>query len=443
MSPATDQLPRVSRESFTGDSVQAEPASSAPFDHEPDGHGHMVEFVEEDLKHEKSALFRQPLAVWAVAISSVFAFMGIGLVDPILPAIAQNLQASPAQVSLLFTSYFLITGFAMLITGVISSRIGGKRTLLIGLALIIAFATLSGLSSSVGALIGFRAGWGLGNAMFVATALAVIVGVASGGSSVAIVLYEAALGLGLSFGPLVGGLLGGWYWRMPFFGTAILMVVAFVAIAVLLPTSEVTATKTRFRDPLIALTHKGLGLTAGSGLLYYFGFFTVLSYVPFTLGMGEYGIGAVFFGWGVMVALFSALFAPMIQRRIGSVKLLGGTLFVFALDLIALGVSASFHNVPLIVTFTIVAGALIGTNNMLYTELAMEVSDSPRPVASAGYNFVRWIGGALAPFTAASVGAAFGQGWAFYLAAFVVLAALTVVVLGRSFFESHQPELVG
>lgn len=421
MTPATDQLPVVSREH---------------------GHGHVAEAVGGDLQHEKSALLRQPLAVWAVAVSSVFAFMGIGLVDPILPAIAQNLQASPAQVSLLFTSYFVITGVAMLITGVVSSRIGGKKTLLIGLALIIVFAALSGLSPTVGALVGFRAGWGLGNALFVATALAVIVGVASGGSSVAIVLYEAALGLGLSFGPLVGALLGGWYWRMPFFGTAILMVIAFAAIAVLLPESTVPEKKTRFRDPLLALTHKGLGLTSASGLLYYFGFFTGLSYVPFTLHMGEYGIGAVFFGWGVMVALFSAVFAPMIQRRIGSVKLLGGTLLVFALDLIALGVSAGFHNVGLIVIFTIAAGALIGTNNMLYTELAMEVSDSPRPVASAGYNFVRWIGGALAPFTAASVGAAFGSEWAFYLAAAVIVLALVVVVLGRNFFESHEPELV-
>ncbi|NEE38126.1 MFS transporter, partial [Streptomyces sp. SID7982] len=54
-------------------------------------------------------ILRQPKAVWATAGASVVAFMGIGLVDPILPSIAQGLDASASQVSLLFTSYFLIT----------------------------------------------------------------------------------------------------------------------------------------------------------------------------------------------------------------------------------------------------------------------------------------------------------------------------------------------
>ncbi|MGI5204097.1 MFS transporter [Spirillospora sp. CA-108201] len=127
-------------------------------------------------------ILRQPMSVWATAFAAVVAFMGIGLVDPILPAIAVNLDASPSQVSLLFTSYFLITAVAMLVTGWVSSRIGGRRTLLIGLALVVAFAALAGTSGTVGQLVGFRAGWGLGNALFVATALAVIVGAASGGA---------------------------------------------------------------------------------------------------------------------------------------------------------------------------------------------------------------------------------------------------------------------
>ncbi len=59
--------------------------------------------------------------------------MGIGLVDPILPSIAKGLHASNSQVSLLFTSYFLITAVAMLVTGFVSSRIGGRKTLLAGL----------------------------------------------------------------------------------------------------------------------------------------------------------------------------------------------------------------------------------------------------------------------------------------------------------------------
>ena len=120
--------------------------------------------------------------MWAVAFAAVIAFMGIGLVDPILPAISAELDASPAQSMLLFTSYLFITGGMMFFTSFLSSRIGAKTTLLIGLVLIVAFAALAGFSSSVDQIIGFRAGWGLGNALFISTALSTIVGAASGGA---------------------------------------------------------------------------------------------------------------------------------------------------------------------------------------------------------------------------------------------------------------------
>src|SRR6478609_10985620 len=101
---------------------------------------------EDPFDEGATSILRQPKAVWATAGASVVAFMGIGLVDPILPSIAQGLDASASQVSLLFTSYFLITAVAMLVTGFVSSRIGGKRTLLAGLAVIVLFSSLSGMS---------------------------------------------------------------------------------------------------------------------------------------------------------------------------------------------------------------------------------------------------------------------------------------------------------
>jgi MFS transporter, ACDE family, multidrug resistance protein len=90
--------------------------------------------------------FRQPKAVWAVAFACVVSFMGIGLVDPILPALSPQLKASPSSVELLFTSYLVVTAAAMLVTGWVSSRIGGKRTLVAGLLLIVACSALAGAS---------------------------------------------------------------------------------------------------------------------------------------------------------------------------------------------------------------------------------------------------------------------------------------------------------
>src|SRR3954451_722186 len=232
--------------------------------------------------HSGGGVFAQPRAVWAVAFAAVVSFMGLGLVDPILPAIAKDLEASPSQVELLFTSYFAFTGVAMLVSSVVSSRIGAKRTLLAGLALIVVFSATAGASNSIGAIVGLRAGWGLGNALFIATALSVIVGSAAGGIAGAVMLYEAALGLGISVGPLLGGELGAISWRGPFFGVAVLMTIAFAATAVLLDRSPKPAAHAPISvfDPLRALRHRA---SRGSGLVavfYNFGFFTLLAYSP-------------------------------------------------------------------------------------------------------------------------------------------------------------------
>ncbi|NUR83048.1 MAG: MFS transporter [Nonomuraea sp.] len=377
-------------------------------------------------------ILRQPMSVWATAFAAVVAFMGIGLVDPILPSIAQGLKATPSQVSLLFTSYFLVTAVAMLVTGWVSSRIGGKRTLLLGLTLVIVFAALAGTSGSVGELVGFRAGWGLGNALFVATALAVIVGAASGGAESAIILYEAALGLGISLGPLVGALLGDWNWRAPFFGTATLMAVGFALIATLLKSTPKPDVKTRLSAPLRALAHGGLSTTAFTALFYNFAFFTILAFTPFILGMSAYGIGAVFFGWGVCVALSSVFGAPPLQRRLGSVNVLHLSLAL--LVVLQVGIALSGHTG--IIVFTVLSGIPIGLNNTVFTEAAMEVSDSPRPVASAGYNFVRWMGGALAPFIATKLGESFNHSVPYYLGAVCCLIGMAILYGRRHHLRS-------
>ncbi|ALV52067.1 MFS transporter [Streptomyces sp. 4F] len=375
------------------------------------------------------SILKQPKAVWATAGASVVAFMGIGLVDPILPSIAEGLDATAGQVSLLFTSYFLITALAMLVTGFVSSRIGGRKTLLLGLALVVVFAGLSGTSGSVGELVGFRAGWGLGNALFVSTALAVIVGAAAGGSAAAILLYESALGLGMACGPLLGALLGDASWRYPFFGTAALMAVGFVCIAAFLKEQPRPARKTSLLDPVKALGHGGLASTAVSAFFYNYTFFTVLAFTPFVLNMSPYRSGAVFFAWGVLLAVFSVIVAPRLQKRFGSLKVLGGSLVLLAADVLVLGYGGHTSAV----VCTVLSGALIGVNNTVYTELALGVSDAPRPVASAGYNFVRWFAAAAAPFFAPKIEEWSDVHMPFTVAAVTaVLGALVVLVRRRS-----------
>jgi MFS family permease len=309
--------------------------------------------------------FRQPKAVWAVAFACVISFMGIGLVDPILPALGEQLHATPSQVSLLFTSYLVITAVAMLVTGWVSSRIGAKRTLVVGLVLIVIFAALAGASGSIAEIVGFRAGWGLGNALFIATSLAVIVASASGGFAGAIVLYETALGVGIAMGPLVGGLLGAVSWRLPFFGVAVLMSIAMIATLVLVEKTPKPPRKASLLDPLRALRHRGLATISITALCYNWGFFTMLAYSPFPMGLTAHQLGAVFTGWGVMVALFAVFAAPWLERRFGTVRTLYVNLALMSADLLVMGLGVDSRAV--LITSVIVAGAFIGLNNTLVT----------------------------------------------------------------------------
>ncbi len=374
-------------------------------------------------------MWRQPKAVWAVAFASVVAFMGIGLVDPILKPIADNLNASASQVSLLFTSYMAVMGVAMLITGVVSSRIGPKRTLLLGLVIIIAGAGLAGMSDTVMQIVGWRAVWGLGNALFIATALATIVNSAKGSVAQAIILYEAALGLGIAIGPLVGGVLGSISWRGPFFGVSALMALALVITAFLLPATPRAERATTLADPFRALRHRGLLGVAITALLYNFGFFTLLAFTPFPLDMTAHQIGLIFFGWGLALAFTSVVVAPRLQHRFGTVRVLILNLIAFTSVLAAMAVWTDSKTV--LASGVVIAGLFIGINNTLITETVMKAAPVERGVASAAYSFLRFGGAAVAPWLAGVLGEQVSVHLPYWVGAGAVLAGAVVLFLTR------------
>jgi ACDE family multidrug resistance protein len=374
--------------------------------------------------------FRQPKAVYAVAFACVVSFMGIGLVDPILPALSKELKATPSSVELLFTSYLVVTAVAMLVTGWVSSRIGAKRTLIAGLILIVAGSAAAGASGSIGEIIGFRAGWGLGNALFIATSLAVIIGAASGGFSGAIILYETALGVGIALGPLVGGELGGISWRGPFFGVTVLMSISLIATIAFVDQTPQPKRKTSITEPLRALRHRGLRIMSLTALCYNWGFFTLLAYTPFPMHLGIHELGYVFTGWGILVAIFAVFVAPRAQRRFGTPRSLYVNLALLAIDLVVIAAFTS-SQITLIVA-VIVSGAFVGLNNTLTTQSVMLVAPVERPIASAAYGFVRFIGGGLAPYCAARLAASLNVHVPFYLGAGTVVLAIVILTTGHS-----------
>ncbi|MFB5676684.1 MFS transporter [Paenibacillus terreus] len=384
-----------------------------------------------DEIRERSGLLAQPKAVWAVAFACVISFMGLGLVDPILPAIAEQLHASKSQVSLLFTSYNLVTGVAMLITGFVSSRLGVKWTLLTGILFIVVFSGLGGTADTVNGIVGYRAGWGLGNALFIATALSAIVGLSTSGTGKAIILYEAALGLGISVGPLLGGVLGSISWRGPFFGVSALMVIAFLFIMIMLPKIPKPARRGSIADPFKALSYPAL-LTLGIvALLYNFGFFTLMAYSPYVMDLDERGLGYVFFGWGIMLAITSVFVAPRLQSRMSTVSSISIMLTLFALDLIAMAVGTVLGSPVTVIIAVIIAGIFLGINNTLITTAVMQSAPVERSTASAAYSFLRFMGGAISPWLATKLSEWYTAEAPFYFGALMVLIGVAVLLIRR------------
>jgi MFS transporter, ACDE family, multidrug resistance protein len=388
--------------------------------------------------------FRQPKAVFAVAFACVVSFMGIGLVDPILPAISHQLHASPSEVTLLFTSYLVVTAVAMLITNWVSSRLGAKRTLIAGLAIIVVFSALAGASPSIGGIIGFRAGWGVGNALFIATSLAVIVASASGGFTGAIVLYETALGLGIAIGPLLGGILGEISWRGPFYGVSALMAIALISTIVLVQPMPRPDHKTGLSAPLRALRHRSLLTLSLTALCYNWGFFTVLGYAPFPMNLSPIKLGLVFTGWGMLVAIFAVFGAPRLQARFGIARTMYFNLAAFSAVILLIAFWTTDRAV--LIPAVIASGIFIGVNNTVTTQAVMTIAPVERPVASAAYSFVRFIGGGLAPYVAGRLVVALNIHVPFFIAAGAVAAGIVILATVHrqlSAAERAQADQVG
>jgi ACDE family multidrug resistance protein len=234
--------------------------------------------------------------------------------------------------------------------------------------------------------------------------------------------------------------LGNISWRAPFFGTAVLMGAALLLCLTQLPKDEPTRARVAITAPIRALRHRGLLTVSVSAFFYNYGFFTILAWTPFVLGWGPTAIGLLFFGWGLLVAISSVVWAPRLAARVGEVRAMMLTLGVFSLLMLSDAVGS--HAVVAVVT--VLCGACCGLLNTFYTGAAMSVSDAPRSVASAGYNFLRWFGGGIGAFLVSRIAQWSGDSQLPFLVAVAVVAlgAITLAIGRRAVGETRViPEM--
>ncbi|MFY4775426.1 MFS transporter [Metabacillus sp. RGM 3146] len=379
----------------------------------------------------------QTLARYITVFATFLAFMGIGVVDPILPAIAEQIGAKHWQVEMLFTAYILTMAIMMIPAGIFASRYGDKRMMTIGLAIVTVFALICGFSNGITELSLFRAGWGLGNSMFFATAMTLLITLTPQ-AHVAVGMYEAAIGLGMAGGPLVGGVLGGSSWRYPFIATSALIFLAFILVLFFI------------KDPGKSKPRKAAGLkemgklfafkpflkTALGGMFYYYGFFVVLAYSPLVVSLSTIQIGLVFFGWGLCLAYGSAILSHQLEKKWTAKQILPFSLAAFILFLVFMFFIPS---TPVMVVLIILSGLASGLNNALFTSHVME-APFERSITSGGYNFLRWLGAAIAPVLSGVIGQSVSSKAPFLMAA--VLSVVAFFMIRSTVKEPADQEII-
>jgi len=95
---------------------------------------------------------------------------------------------------------------------------------------------------------------------------------------------------------------------------------------------------------------------------------------------------------------------------------------LMAMSLTLIVMALGTDNKAVLATCVVVAGLFIGINNTLITETVMKAAPVERGVASAAYSFVRFSGGAAAPWLAGMLGERFNAHLPFWVGAGVLAA---------------------
>ena len=133
-----------------------------------------------------------------------------------LPSIARDLNATFADIEWVVSAYVLTFAALLMPSGALADRYGRRRMLIIGLAIFTLASLLCGLAPSAPVLNAARALQGVGAAIELSAALAVLGHEFRGAERAkAFGFWGTVLGVAVAVGPLVGGLITstfGWRW---------------------------------------------------------------------------------------------------------------------------------------------------------------------------------------------------------------------------------------
>jgi EmrB/QacA subfamily drug resistance transporter len=161
------------------------------------------------MHHQPSATIA--LERSALIVATLTSFVGpfiISSVNVALPAIQADLQMDAVQLSWIATAYLLAVAVGLIPAGKIADIHGRKRVFAAGLAVYTIGSTAAAFAGSATLLILCRVVQGLGAAMFITTGMAILTSIFPPNRRGRVIgIYVAAVYIGLSTGPFVGGLM--------------------------------------------------------------------------------------------------------------------------------------------------------------------------------------------------------------------------------------------
>jgi EmrB/QacA subfamily drug resistance transporter len=220
------------------------------------------------------------------AASFLFPFM-LAAVNIALPSIGRELSLDAVMLGWIATAYLLSSATLLIPFGRIADIYGRKKIFTCGIVILTLASLFSGMANSATMLISCRVFQGFGGAMLAGTAIALLITVFPANERGKVLgINVAATYLGLSLGPVLGGILTHHLgWRSIFFLGAILGL-AVIGITLWKLKGEWTGAKGE-RFDLAGSVIYVLGLVA---LVYGFNSFTLL---PAGLGVGLIVGGAI------------------------------------------------------------------------------------------------------------------------------------------------------
>jgi MFS transporter, DHA1 family, multidrug resistance protein len=261
--------------------------------------------------------------------------IGFGVIMPILPFYAENLGATATHLGLLFASYSVVQFFFAPIWGTMSDRVGRKPMILLGLMGFGISFVFFGLANSLWMLFAARILGGVLSAATLPTVMAYIADttdVKSRGGGLG--MLGAAMGMGMIFGPVLGGFLGEYSASLPFFFSGGLAFAVSIFAFFLLPESRTaeersharTQVRTNGLKDVVAALSGPVGFVLIIAFLATFasanleGTFALFSQQH--LGFGESEMGLVFGVMGVVMALSQGLLVGRFINRFGEERMI-------------------------------------------------------------------------------------------------------------------------